>query len=183
VSRVPPHLRRVPCTALLLACALAGCGAPPPDLTATPAVPAPTGTATTLPATAGTPSGTAAPPTLLPPLTPRPAIPTASPTAATGFPEDYAVDCGGRPSGTQVIRLLRREGVVPGGVRTTVDTGPLCAGTWHYTVVTVPGREPLAVVSRGRPSSLRLVTAGTNVCSIPVRTEAPTGIRIAAACL
>jgi hypothetical protein len=64
----------------------------------------------------------------------------------------------------------------------TVDTGPLCAGTWQYTVVLVPNREPLAVVTRGRPGALELVTAGTNVCSIPVRTEAPIGIRTAATC-
>jgi hypothetical protein len=169
--------------ALLLACAASGCGAPPPDLTATPAAPAPSGSAGPS-RSAGTPSASPTPPGLfpLPPTVAPPIAPTGTATAG-GFPEDFAVDCAGRPSGTQVIRLLRRNDVVPGGVRTTVDTGPLCAGTWQYTVVIVPGREPLAVVSRGRPSALRLVTAGTNVCSIPVRTQAPPGIRSAAACL
>jgi hypothetical protein len=106
-----------------------------------------------------------------------------SPTAS-GFPDTYAVDCAGRPTGTQVVRVVRRKArLIPAGARVSVETGPLCAGTWQYTVLSMPGREPLAVVTRGRPGDLDLVTAGTNVCSIPVRTEAPTGIRIAAACL
>jgi hypothetical protein len=110
--------------------------------------------------------------------------PTAPPvTSPTGFPDTYAVACGGKPSGQQIIRLLRRQaGLLSDGVRAAVDTGPLCSGTWQYTVVVVSGREPLAVVTEGRPGDLRLVTAGTNVCSIPVRTEAPIGIRTAAAC-
>ena len=54
---------------------------------------------------------------------------------------------------------------------------PQCAGTWQYSVVTVTGRDPLAVVTRGAPTALTLVTAGTNVCTIPVRTSAPPGIR------
>jgi hypothetical protein len=175
VSRVPPRLRRLShAVAALLACAVAvGCGAPP-DL----------GSArgTNVPTPGLTPSGSPSP-------TGTPVLPTAPtglptpPPSPTGFPETYAVACEGKPTGTQVIRAVRRQaGLLPASARATVDTGPLCSGTWQYTVVVVAGREPLAVVTRGRPGSLRLVTAGTNVCSIPVRTEAPIGIRTAAAC-
>jgi hypothetical protein len=141
------------------------------------------GTGVTVPPT-GSPAASAGPPTGAPvtptgpPTTPPPLSPSPS-----GFPETYAVSCGGEPSGERIVRLLRRRaGLLPSGVRATVDTGPLCSGTWQYTVVVVPGREPLAVVTRTESGTLRLVTAGTNVCSIPVRTEAPIGIRTAAAC-
>jgi hypothetical protein len=170
VSRVPPPLRRcAPTVAALLTCAATvACGAPP-NLEPSVAPPALPGTASASPSASPSPS----------PLLPT--VPTVP--SPTGFPETYAVSCEGKPSGQQVIRLLRREaGLLPDGVRATVDSGPLCSGTWQYTVVVVTGREPLAVVTEGEPGDLRLVTAGTNVCSIPVRTEAPVGIRTAAAC-
>ena len=72
--------------------------------------------------------------------------------------------------------LLPRTGVV------SVLKDPLCAGTWQYTIFAVPQKEPLQVVTRGTPGRLSLVTAGTNVCSITVRTYAPPGIRNAALC-
>jgi hypothetical protein len=114
------------------------------------------------------------------PVTPAAVRAVPSPS---GFPEAYAGDCGGKPTGAQVVRVLRRDGdLLPNG-RVSIETGPMCAGTWQYTVVAVPGREPLAVVTRGRPRALRLVTAGTSVCSsIQVRVQAPPGIRGAAAC-
>jgi hypothetical protein len=147
------------------------CGAPP-NLEPSPA-PAVPGTASASPSASPGASASASPLVPTVPAAPSP----------TGFPETYAVSCEGKPSGQQVIRLLRREaGLLPDGVRATVDSGPLCSGTWQYTVVVVTGREPLAVVTEGEPGDLRLVTAGTNVCSIPVRTEAPVGIRTAAAC-
>lgn len=169
MSRVSPPPRRLPhaVAALLTCAATAACGAPP-NLDPAPTAPV---VSTADPS----PSGTASAGPLVPTVPPAP--------TATGFPESYAVSCDGEPSGQQVIRLLRRQsGLLPDGVRATVDTGPLCSGTWQYTVVEISGREPLAVVTEGRPGGLRLVTAGTNVCSIPVRTEAPIGIRTAAAC-
>lgn len=169
--RVPSRLvRRLCCAAALLACATTvACGAPPElsrvEGSPTPAVATPTTPASPIPTV---------PPTGLP-VAPTP--------TASGFPETLAVSCAGRPSGAQIIRLVRRgAGVLPTGVRVSVDVGPLCAGTWQYTVLAVAGHEPLAVVTRGRPGGLRVVTAGTNVCTIPVRTEAPIGIRTAAAC-
>ena len=81
-----------------------------------------------------------------------------------------------------MIALLRRSSsLLPTGITVTAPApGPLCAGDWQYTVLQVADREPLQVVSRGPATSLTLVTAGTDVCSIPVRTAAPAGIRTAA---
>ena len=70
--------------------------------------------------------------------------------SASAFAEGFAVDCAGDPTGSQVVRVLRRTpGLLASGARVSVRTGPLCAGTWQYTVVAVPGREPLAVVDQG----------------------------------
>jgi hypothetical protein len=112
-------------------------------------------------------------------------LPSRTPSAtisATGFADTVAVASNGRPSGAQVVALLHRSSVLPTGVAVTVTTGPLCAGSWQYTVVSATGREPLYVLSRGAPQSLSLVTAGTNVCTVEVRTNAPPGIRAAARC-
>jgi hypothetical protein len=142
---------------------LAGCGTPP-ELREPPGA-LPTAPPTTAPAT------------------PTPGFPTAGATALPGqetpaFGELTAVACQGRPSGTQVVALLRRSpDVLPAQARVTVTAGPVCAGDWQYTVVQVPQREPLQVVSKGRPTALTLVTAGTDVCNIPVRTQAPPGIQ------
>lgn len=121
------------------------------------------------------------------PRTEAPATPLPSPThvvptpslSRSGFPEETAVSCAGRPTGAQVIAAVRRSsGLLPSGVRATVRTGdPQCAGTWQYAVVQVPNSDPLIVVTRGEPNALTVVTAGTDVCSIPVRTGAPAGIR------
>ena len=155
----------------LVAAALSGTGCTPPDLERQGA-PVPTvGRSSAAPTTSA--------PAFPPPPT-RPPAPTGP--ADPSFAEGYAVDCLGYPTGSEVIQVLRRAGLISGGARVTVRTGPLCAGTWQYTVVTVPGSEPLAVVTKGRSSELTLVTAGTDVCSIPVRTAAPPGIRAAAAC-
>ncbi|WDZ87951.1 hypothetical protein [Micromonospora cathayae] len=152
--------------AVLVAVPLAGCGAPP-ELEQRSGGPAtPTGT--------GAPSATASPtpvPSATPPL--PPVVPPVTPDTGT-----VAVACRGGPSKDRIIRLVRgASGVLPSGSRVTVRTGPLCADDWQYTVLAVSGYEDLTVVSRGRPESLKLVTAGTDVCTIEVRTGAPTGIR------
>jgi hypothetical protein len=67
--------------------------------------------------------------------------------------------------------------MLPRDVRVTVRTGPLCAGDWQYTVLAVTGHEELQVVTRGKPTELELVTAGTDVCGVEVRAAAPPGIR------
>ncbi|HEY8473532.1 MAG TPA: hypothetical protein VIL37_12980 [Natronosporangium sp.] len=144
---------------------IAGCG-PPPE----PPEP-------TLPAT---PTSTA---TGSPPPTFPGEVPTFEPTAPSGeFSEQFAVDCGGEPSGDEVIDLLRAEDVVAAGADAEVTDGPRCSGTWQYTVVTVPDLDPLQVVTEGEPGDLELVTAGTDVCTPEIRIQAPPGIQSAAGC-
>jgi hypothetical protein len=108
--------------------------------------------------------------------------PLPSLSRSSGFTEAYAVNCNGQPGADRVISVLRSKGLISGSATVTAREGPLCAGTWQYTVLSVVGREPLQVVTQGPPSALRLVTAGTEVCSVPVRTQAPLGILTVAHC-
>lgn len=162
------------CAAVALAAcaALAACGTPP-ELRPRPgsSVPRP-------PSTPPSPSpATGSPVEGIPPGE------TAIPSQQPSFAEELAVPCGGNPAANEVIALVRRTGgLLPGAGSVSVMTGPLCAGSWQYTVFAVPNKEPLQVVSRGTPDRLRMVTAGTDICSIEVRTEAPPGIRNAALC-
>ena len=110
-----------------------------------------------------------------------PSIPPSS--AAPRFPEAYAVSCAGQPTAGQVEALLRAQGLLGRSAVATAQAGPLCSGTWQYTVLAVTGREPLQVVTKGPPTALVMVTAGTDVCSVPVRTEAPAGIVAVAHCV
>jgi hypothetical protein len=107
---------------------------------------------------------------------------TATASPMPSFSEEYALPCDGFPSSDEVIALARRRGLLPRTGRVTVAKGPVCAGDWQYTILNVPRKDPLQIVSRGAPDSLTMVTAGTDVCSIEVRTEAPAGIRNAAFC-
>ena len=113
---------------------------------------------------------------------PLPVPSTSTPAPTTAAPSDLAaMPCRGGPTGAQVVALLRKPPIgLPKQAHATVTVGPLCADGWQYTIVEVPDHEPLEVVSKGRPSALSLVTAGTDVCNIPVRTEAPPGIQSAA---
>lgn len=162
-DRPSSRRRRLTAVAMLVAVATAGCGAPPElrDPTATRAArtapPAPTGTPTAGP----TPS-----------LTGLPGRP--GPTPTTGL---VAVACTSGPSGQRVTDLVRGRDVLPRDARVRVRTGPLCAEDWHYTVLDVTGYEPLQVVTRGTGRAPRLVTAGTDVCTVEVRVTAPVGIR------
>jgi hypothetical protein len=106
---------------------------------------------------------------------------TTSPSP-TGFSNLVAVACNGKPSAEQVVAVLRRAAVITAQIRPTVSAGPVCAGTWQYTVVEVSGKEPLHVVTRGAPASLTLVAAGTNPCTPKVRASAPSGILSAMRC-
>lgn len=160
----------MPFACLALATALAGltaCDSPRSQ----GAVPQPTRSTPATPRVTALPTGA-------PPATTRPPAPSPS----RSFAESTAVPCGGFPTANQVIAVLRRTDVLPSGLTPSVQTQPQCAGDWQFTVVSVPDREPLQVVTRGAPSALQLVTAGTDVCSIPVRTGAPIGIRALANC-
>ncbi|MDR7323483.1 MULTISPECIES: hypothetical protein [Catenuloplanes] len=105
--------------------------------------------------------------------------PTVEPSGA--YAETVLVPCQGEPAASDVIAVLRRTGdLVPAAGGARVTSGPFCAGTWHLSLVSVPAAEPLFVVTSGPPESLKLVTAGTNVCSARVRGAAPSAIRAAA---
>ncbi len=160
--------------AVALAVALAGCQRPPDPPRAGPATPTVSG-----PAAAASASPRPRPSS---PAPPSPTRATPSPTA-TGFAETTAVPCAGRPTPAAVLDALRRTpGLLPAGVAPTVASGPLCAGSWQYSVVTAPEREPLRVVTRTVGAGLELVTAGTDVCSVDVRAAAPPGILAVARC-
>jgi hypothetical protein len=146
---------------------LTACGTPPELAEPTGGPPRPTGTQ-------ASPGPSTSAPTATPPAGGIPTNP-APPVPATGA--QVATPCAGRPDGRQVIDLLRRGSGLPRGVRVTVTVGPLCADDWQYSVVQIPDREPLQVVSTGRPAALTLVTAGTDVCDARVKVTAPPGIR------
>lgn len=134
----------------------------------------------------GLPIGPASPPS--PPafsFSPAPAIPvrpglSSSPSAR--FADDTAVDCAGFPPVAPVVALLRSKGIVGRSTSVTARVGPLCAGSWQYTVVVTGAQEELQVVTTGPPSRLRLITAGTYVCTPEVLTQAPAGILTVAQC-
>jgi hypothetical protein len=111
-----------------------------------------------------------------------PAAPSLLVSPSARFADDAAVNCAGYPSGGAVISLLRSKGVVARGSSVTVRSGPLCAGSWQYTILLLGGQEELQVVTTGTPSRLRLITAGTYVCTAEVLTQAPAGILTAAQC-
>jgi hypothetical protein len=134
-----------------------------------------------VPTISGLPGAPAAAPSsdaLPPPPPPPPDSVSASPT----FAEASAVSCAGQPSADQVTARVRAAGLIDGGAKATVTLGPMCAGSWQYTVLNVAGREPLQVVTDGQPAALTLVTAGTDVCSTEVLTQAPPGIIDATHC-
>jgi hypothetical protein len=82
-----------------------------------------------------------------------------------------------------VIAVVRRQpSLLAPGVSVSATVGPLCAGTWQYTVLSVADHEPMQVVTKGVPSSLTFVTAGTNVCTVDVRAAAPVALLSAANC-
>jgi hypothetical protein len=118
---------------------------------------------------------------------PDESYPTLEPLPPTNVPtapaDTVAVACGGRPSASQVIAAVRRDrNLLPQGVTPQVLTGPLCAGSWQYTIMIIPQHDPLQVVTRGSASSLAVVIAGTYVCTPEVTGAAPRGIVSAAHC-
>ncbi|HCT75019.1 MAG TPA: hypothetical protein DGT23_00190 [Micromonosporaceae bacterium] len=149
--------------AVLLLMLLAGCGVPP-ELQPRPGA--------SVPVPSNPPPTSGAYP---PGYTPRA---TASP-AATPFPESSPIPCAGRPSAEQVVDLVKRETTAR---PTKAVVTPVCAGNWHYTVLEVPDKEPLQVLTKGDPAALTLVAVGTDVCTVDVRRQAPTGILLAASC-
>src|SRR5688572_11305275 len=123
-AAMPPLTKlRAGVTAVVLS-ALAGCGVPP-DLAPPP------GTQVPIPSAAPPASGP-----YPPGFTPRPSG-TAAP--ATPFPEFSSVACNGKPTGEQVVSLVKQKTAIAPSKHITQ---PVCAGTWHFTVLEVPNREP-----------------------------------------
>lgn len=189
---------------------LAGCGSPPQPLPTAPpraasgstdgsgvpsAGPAlPSYPAGGLPGAGGLPD--TEPPGGLPPglptypTYPAPAVTTRPTTAPTTRPTPTrstpppAPRCTGGPTPQQVLDLIKDRPGIP-QADLTVTEGPYCAGSWQFAIVGIAGQsdddvEPLLVVSTGRPSALRLVEAGTDVCTDSVERDAPPGIRVRA---
>ena len=105
-----------------------------------------------------------------------------TPTSPSGFSEYVATSCNGRPTGAQVIAAVRPKLKLAANVQVTVTTQPTCAGKWQYTVLSVPSREPVHVVTNGEPAALNVVAAGTNPCIPAVRVSAPSGLRAVLGC-
>ncbi|ASW57251.1 hypothetical protein [Plantactinospora sp. KBS50] len=172
---------------------LAGCGAPPQPR-ATPGwtgPPVPTGTTSGVPGAPGGPAvpggslpGASGSPGAVPPLPgsvpPLPAsVPPLPGAVVPGLPSPPPVAraCAGQPSAAEVLAAVHRSGLIPATVNGTAATGPLCAADWQFTEFDVSGGDPLQVVTRRQDGKLVAVTAGTDVCSIDVRTAAPDAIR------
>jgi hypothetical protein len=178
---------------------LAGCGSPPqalptapPESRETENVPSSTVPSVTLPAVSGLPTTGGLPPGGVPtlPATTLPTYPvptrvTIAPTTRTtpsSPPPSPAGTCTSGPTGQQVLAAVKGRPGIP-DADLAVDHGPFCSGSWQYTEVKIAGKnddevDPLLVVTTGRPSALKVVEAGADVCSDRVQDEAPPGIRV-----
>ncbi|MEU7903895.1 hypothetical protein [Actinoplanes sp. NPDC049118] len=186
---VPPVA--VVLTALAL---LAACGQPPePPLTAPPEAPGVGSAAASAPPPSGVIPGlpTALPTAGIPtyPTAGVPTYPTATtpPTTITTAPTTSgpspAPRCANGPSRQQVLTAVKGRPGVPATDLKVID-GPFCSGKWQFTIVQIAEAdadtpaEPLLVVTKGSPATLKVIEAGTDVCSVKVRNEAPVGIRV-----
>ncbi|MGI5246174.1 hypothetical protein [Dactylosporangium sp. CA-139066] len=107
---------------------------------------------------------------------------SASPSPA-GFSDQYVTYCNGKPSGEQVIAAVRlTRGNLPAGSGVSVQKQPVCSGVWQYTVLSVADSEPLRVITKGSPTALTVVTAGTDPCTADVRLNAPPAFLAAVDC-
>jgi hypothetical protein len=157
-----------------LGCLLSGCTRSDGD--SGPLLP----TVSPLPARSASPRPVSTP--IVPPT--RTTAPSASRSPSLApFSEAYVSQCNGRPSGAQIIAAVRRARPnLPAGSGVTVKTGPLCAGVWQYTILTITNSEPLQIMSKGAPAALTIVTAGTDPCSVEVKATAPLALLNTADC-
>ncbi|PZV95142.1 hypothetical protein SAMN05443287_10780 [Micromonospora phaseoli] len=110
--------------------------------------------------------------------TPPPAGGLPGPNSPSADPGLVAVACPGDPSAQRIISLVRgRGGLLSQNAKVSARSGPLCAAGWQFTILDVTGYEPLQVVTRKQSGTLRLVTAGTDVCTAEVRVAGPAGIQ------
>jgi hypothetical protein len=155
---------------LALLVLLAGaCGAPPGLRSSGNQVPVPS------PAETATPRF---PPGYTPEPTASPSRSVSPSPSLSPFSEFVTVPCGPRVTAEQVISLVRdRTDIRP----SRAVNGPLCAGTWQFTELQVPDRDPVQAVTM-TSNGLKLVAVGTEVCTAEVQLQAPSAIRTAAGC-
>jgi hypothetical protein len=180
---------------------LAACGEPPaPPLTAPPGGsaspgPAPSGPVIPLPSgypgggplpTNGLPTATVPPLPYVPPPTLPPVVTTAPrttpPATRTTPPSLPPAKCTDGPAKAQVLAVLKGLPGIP-AKELVVSEGPFCSGSWQFAAVRIAGGtkdEQLFVVTTGTPTALKVIEAGTDVCSTEVQTKAPAPIRIRA---
>lgn len=199
-GRVLHHARRCAATRVLPVAGvltaltlLAACGEPPqPSLTAPPEAP---GTVS-MPAASGYPPvgiATALPTAPVPtyPTAGLPTYPTATttpPTTATTTPPgpSPAPRCTSGPTAQQVLAVVKNRPGIPEAADLKVIDGPFCAGSWQFSVLEIAATdaedeyEPLLVVSKGAPATLKVIEAGADVCSVKIQNETPAGIRVRA---
>jgi len=162
---------------------LAGCGSPPRPLPTAP--PEPVRSGPPLSAPAGQPSAIGGYPTLPPTIPTYPGVPTITrPAPTTTPPPSPAPRCTSGPTRAQVLAVIKGRPGIPDD-DLAVTEGPFCSRSWQFTIVSIAGAddkavEPLLVVTTGRPSALRVVEAGTDVCTDRVEDDAPPGIRVRA---
>jgi hypothetical protein len=161
------------CLALVVP-AVAGCGVPP-------GWPPPGAGPSNGPSSSDEPPPPVGPPaTALPPLPTATAPPLLSGTGAPGVdPPPTPAQCRHGPTAAQLVALVRRSPGLPADVALRVTKGPYCAADWQYAEigqVATPAPDPLVLISRGRPGSLRVVALGTDVCDPTVDAEAPPAI-------
>jgi hypothetical protein len=164
---------------------LAGCGEPPQPLPTAPppkfgdpsSVPSGTAYPNGLPSAPGYPTTTVGGYPTYPTYPTRTTSPTAS-ARPTGPPA--APKCTKGPTDAQVLAVVKGKPGIPANAQLVVKSGPYCAGTWQFATVGEAGSDvdPLQVVTNGKPTALKLVEAGADVCSDHVHDTAPTGIRV-----
>ena len=184
---------------------LAACGEPPPPpLTAPPltgpasssasgaVIPLPSGFTAPAPLPTGVlPTATLPPLPYVPPATLPPVLTTTPPrttTPATTRPTPTvpaAPKCtSSGPTKAQMLAVLEGLPGIP-EEELAVAEGPFCSGSWQFATVQIADEDPedaeqLFVVTTGRPAALKVIEAGTDVCSAEVQSRAPAGIRVRA---
>lgn len=172
--------------ALLGTVLLAACGAPPEPLPSAPPTPARSGGLSS--ASGAVPSLPGVPPTGAYPTNPLPGAtyptqPTYSPLPTTTPPPAAAPVCGGSPTKQQILNAVKGKPGIPSQPM-EVRYGPYCAGGWQFAILGIVGEDedkvdPLLLLTKGRPTSLRVVAAGADVCD-GIESGAPAGIKVRA---
>ena len=177
---------------------LAACGKPPePPLSGPPEARGSAGSASALPSgytapvplptTGGLPPGTLptvpyVPPATLPPVVTTTTTPPPTTTPTSTVPP--APKCRSGPTKALVLAVLKGLPGIPEQELAVAD-GPFCSGSWQFATVQIAGEDPkdaeqIFVVTTGTPTALKVIEAGTDVCSVEVQTKAPAGIRVRA---